>query len=159
MNLKLKFSHEFTNNPYLHSAVSKALNNFKIRRAQEARNNQFFFQFFQNNELFEIFKMFKKAVELTFTIQKANVCSPWTACSVLNWKFFFWINLVQKLKVISLSWNFVPRLIQICKVQWSCSLFLFPTGSTFLGKFGPKNQNCQFELKFCTTLTWISRIM
>ena len=89
MNLKLKFSHEFTNNPYLHSAVSKALNNFKIRRAQKVRNNQFLFQFFQNNEIFEIFKMFKKIVELTFTTQKGNVCSPWTACSVFNWKFFF----------------------------------------------------------------------
>ena len=39
--------------------VSKALYNFKIKRAQEARYNQFFFQNVQNNEVFEIFKMFK----------------------------------------------------------------------------------------------------
>ena len=26
--------------------------------------------------------------------------------------------------------------------------FMFSTGNTFLGKFDPKNQNCQFELKF-----------
>ena len=45
--------------------------------------------------------MFKNTVELTFTKQKANVCSPWTACS-------------------------------------------------FLGKFGPKTQNYQFKLEFCT---------
>ena len=32
---------------------------FKIMRAQEARHNQFFFQNIQNNEIFEIFKMFK----------------------------------------------------------------------------------------------------
>ena len=62
-NLKLKFrskfNHDFTNNGYLHSAVWKALYNFKIKRAQEARHNQFFFQNVQNNEIFEIFKMFR----------------------------------------------------------------------------------------------------
>ena len=33
------------------------------------------------------------------------------------------------------------------------------TGNTFLGKFGPKNKNCQFELKFRTRLIWICRII
>ena len=37
----------------------KALYNFKIKRAQEARHNQFFFQNVQKNEIFEIFKIFK----------------------------------------------------------------------------------------------------
>ena len=104
-------------------------------------------------------KCLKTTVELTFTTQKANACSPWTVCSVFNWKYLFWVNLVQKLKIISLSWNFVPRLIQICRIPWWCSLFLFLTGNTFLGKFGPKNQNWQFQLKFCTRLIWICRIM
>ena len=103
-------------------------------------------------------KCLKTTVELTFTTQKANACSPWTACSVFNWKYLFWVNLVQKLKIISLSWNFVPRLIQICRIPWWCSLFLFSTGNTFLGKFGSKNQNCQFELKFRTRLIWICKI-
>ena len=48
-----------TNHGYLYSAVSKALYNFKITRAQGARHNHFFFQNIQNNEIFEIFKMFK----------------------------------------------------------------------------------------------------
>ena len=91
------------------TVVCKALYNFKIKRAHEARHNQFFFQNFQNNEINEIFKMFKNTVELTFTNQKANACSPWTACSVFNWKYLFCVNLVQKLKIISLTWNFVPR--------------------------------------------------
>ena len=51
-------------------------------------------------------KCLKTTVELTFTTQKANACSPWTACSVFNWKYLF------------------------------------------LGKFGPKTQNYQFNLKF-----------
>ena len=53
-------------------------------------------------------KCLKTTVELTFTAQKAKACSPWTACSVFNWKYLFW------------------------------------------GKFGPKTQNYQFKLKFCT---------
>ena len=94
----------------------------------------------------------KTTVKLTFTTQKANACSPWAACSAFKWKYIFWVNLVQKLKTISLSYNLVPRLIQICRIPWRCSFFLFSTGNTFLGKFGPKNENCQFELKFCTRL-------
>ena len=62
-------------------------------------------------------------------------------------------------KIIILSWNFVPRLIQIRSIPWWCSRFLFSTGKTFSGKFGPKNQNCQFGLKFRTRLMWICRII
>ena len=132
-NLKLKFrskvDHNFTNH-----AVWKPLYNFKIKRAQEARHNQLFFQNVQNNEIFEIFKMFKNNS---------------------------WINVyyTKSKRLISLSWNFVPRLIQVYRTPWGCLLFLFSTGNTFLGKFGPKNQNCQFELKFRTRLIWICRIM
>ena len=48
-------------------------------------------------------KCSKTTVELTFTAQKANACSPWTACSVFDWKYSFWVNLVQKLKIVRLS--------------------------------------------------------
>ena len=145
-----------TNHGYLHSAVWKTLHNFKIKRAQEARHNQFLFQYVQKMRSLRSSKCLKTTVELTFTIQKTSACSPWTACSVFNWKYqFSWVNLVQKLKFISLNWNFVPRLIEICRISWWCSLFLFSTANTFLGKFGPKNQICQFELKFRTRLLWI----
>ena len=59
VKFRLKFNHGFTNHGYLHSAVWKALHNVKIKRAQEVRHNQFFFQNVQNNEIFQIFKMFK----------------------------------------------------------------------------------------------------
>ena len=88
-----------------------------------------------------------------------QTCSPWTACSVFDWKYLFRVNLVEKLRIISLSWYLVPRLSQICRIPWWCSLFLFSTGSTFLAKFDLKNQNCQFELKFRTRLIWVCRIM
>ena len=59
LKFRSKFNHGFTNHGYLDSAVWKALYNFKIKRAQEARHNLFFFENFQNNEVFETFKMFK----------------------------------------------------------------------------------------------------
>ena len=48
-------------------------------------------------------KRLQTTVELMFTAQKENACSPWTACSVCDWKYPFWVNLVHKLKIISLS--------------------------------------------------------
>ena len=155
LKFRSKFNQDFTNHGYLHSAVWKALYNFKIKRAQEARHNQFFFQNFQNN-IFETFRMFRNNSWINIYYTKSK---RWTVCSVFSWKYLFWVNLVQKLKIISLSWNFVSRLIQICRIPWWCSLFLFSTGNTFLGKYGPKNQNCKFKLKFRTMLIWICRIM
>ena len=34
-------------------------------------------------------KFLKTTIELTFTTQKANACSSWTACFVFDWKCFF----------------------------------------------------------------------
>ena len=123
LKFRLKFNHG-----YLDSAVWKALYSFKIKRNQGARHNQFFFQ--KKMRSLRSLKCLK-TVELTCTAQKLNTCSPWTACSLFDWKYLFWANLIQKLKIKSLSWNFVSRLIQICRIPWSCSLFLFSTGKLF----------------------------
>ena len=74
---------------------------------------------------------------------------------VFNYSFFdqkyqFWGNLVQKIKIICLKWKLVPRLIRICRLEWSCLLFLFYIKNIFLGKLGSKNQNYQFKQKFDT---------
>ena len=130
---------------------------WKELKRQDITN--FSFKMFKIMRSLRSSKCLKTTVELTFTTQKANACSPWTACSVFDWKYLFWVNLVQKLRIISLSWNFVPRQIQICRIPWWYSLFRFWSGFTFLGKFDPKNQNCQFELKFRTRLIWIFRTM
>ena len=61
-------------------------------------------------------KYSKTTVELTFTVQETNACSPWTAYSVSDWKYPFWVNLVQKLKIVCLSCNLVLRLIQIRRI-------------------------------------------
>ena len=50
--------------------------------------------------------------------------------SVFDRKYHFWVNLVQKIKIINLSWNLVLRLIRIWRIQWWCSFFLFSTRNT-----------------------------
>ena len=70
--------------------------------------------------------------------------------SILAKEYLFCANLVRKIKIVSLSWNLVARLIRIRRIQWWCSLFPLSTRNTFLGLFGTKIQNCQFKLKFGT---------
>ena len=41
--------------------------------------------------------------------------------SVLHWKYPFYPNLVQNIKIVSLSWNLVPGLIWIYRTEWSFS--------------------------------------
>ena len=53
---------------------------------------------------------------------------------------------VQKIKIDSLRWNLISRLIQICQIQWSVHFFRFWPETPFLGKFGPNWQYLQFFL-------------
>ena len=70
--------------------------------------------------------------------------------SAFRWDYPFWANLVQLIKIVRLSWNLVPRLIRICKINVMVHLIYFRLKIPFFGKFGPKYQNCQFILKFGT---------
>ena len=47
---------------------------------------------------------------------------------VLDKKYHFLTMLVQKNKSVSLSWNLVPRLIRICRIEWAFSLFFVLDG-------------------------------
>ena len=69
---------------------------------------------------------------------------------ILHGKQPFLANLVQKMISVSFSRNLERRLIRICKIQQWCSLFQFQIKTPLLRKFGPKHQNCQFNLKFGT---------
>ena len=70
--------------------------------------------------------------------------------SVWGRKHPFWASLVQKMKIVSFSWNLIHSLTQIWRTQWWCSLFLFFNDTPFYGKFVSKNQNCVLKLKFGT---------
>ena len=94
---------------------------------------------------------------LMFTTQKTNACSPWTTCSVFDWKYHFWCELGPKTQIIRLSWNILPRLIQICRNSWGCSLFLFLIANTFLCKFSQKIKIVSLRWNLLR-LMWIWRI-
>ena len=53
---------------------------------------------------------------------------------VLIWKYSFWVNLVPKFKIASLSWNLVPRLFWMCKIQWWCFFFVLDLLSNVFSK-------------------------
>ena len=75
--------------------------------------------------------------------------------SVLERKHLFEENLVQKTKIGSLRWNLVSRLIQICRIQWWCLLFVFQSGNNLFGQIWSKKSNCQLKLKFGTQINSI----
>ena len=78
---KSKFNYDFTNHGYLQDITNFPFKMFKIMRSLRSS------------------KCLEATFELTFTTQKASDFSPWTACSVFNWKYFFGVNLVQKSKL------------------------------------------------------------
>ena len=56
-----------------------------------------------------------------------------------------------KIKIVSLSWNLVPRLIPIGNwIQWSFYFFHFQPEIPFSGKFVPNIPNCLFRLKLAS---------
>ena len=116
------------------------------------------FKMFKRMRFLRSWKCSKTTVESTYTTQKGKVCSSWTDFSVFDWKYPFWLNLVLKLKIVGLTKNLVLRLIQICRVPWQCSLFLFFDRKYHFGQIWSKIQNCQFEQKFESRLIWNFRI-
>ena len=66
---------------------------------------------------------------------------------VFDRKYPFSANLVQKVKIISLSWNLVGRLIRICRIQRYCSLFWFFSGNTLFGHIWSKISKLSIEAK------------
>ena len=75
----------------------------KEPRKQEITN--FSFKMFKMMRFLRSSKCSKTIIKLTFTTQKANTCSPWTTCSVFDWKYPFWVNF-QKLNIVSFKLKF-----------------------------------------------------
>ena len=56
--------------------------------------------------------------------------------SMVLFTFFYWKhpsggNLVQKIKIVSLSSNLVPKVIRICRIQWYVHFLCFIPKTTF----------------------------
>ena len=93
------------------------------------------------------------------TVSNDHGHTPKCDFPVLDRKYTFWVNLIQKIKIASLNWNLVPRLVRKSWIQLWYSFFLFfYQKNLFLSKFGPKGQNCQFKLKLLPRLFRIHRI-
>ena len=77
------------------------LNRVKVKRAQEARDNQFLFQNVQKMRFLRPSKCSKTIAELTFTTQKTNACFllDWLFCSVVT----FFGKFGSKTQIVSLS--------------------------------------------------------
>ena len=60
--------------------------------------------------------------------------------------------MVQKVKIVTWSWNLVLRLIWISRLtnDAQCLCFIIEITFFFCKYFGPKNQNCGCQLKFGT---------
>ena len=96
----------------------------------------------------------------------------WTNLNIHNWmvlftfsifdrKYPFLENLVQKIKIPSLSWNSVQNLIGICRIGWWFFFFFFCLRPEipFLGKFGPKKITIlSLSWNLVVRLIWICRI-
>ena len=78
--------------------------------------------------------------------------------SLLDRKHLFWVNLVQKIKIVSLSWNLVPRPIWICRILWSCLLFLLHWKHPFCSNLVRKIKIFSLSWNLVPSLIWICRV-
>ena len=102
-------------------------------------------------KFFRSSKCSKTIVELKFTTQKPNPCTPWIVCSVSDWKYPFRVNLVQKTQNCQFKMKSGTQINSNTeKYVVMFTFFVLDQKKTLLGKSGPTNQNCQFRLKFAT---------
>ena len=82
---------------------------FLVHMCKMMISSVIFFSFFQNSD-FSGFSNFINKCQ-----KEIQVCP--SDFSFLDWKYVSWVNLVQKFKIVSLSWSLVPRLVfRICKI-------------------------------------------
>ena len=74
--------------------------------------------------VFTFFDYDQKCPFWTNLVQKVKIIN-------LTWNVIPKLWRIQKVKIISSSWNLVPKLIGICRTQWSCSLFSFSIRNAF----------------------------
>ena len=74
-------------------------------------------------------------------------------------KYPFWVSLVQKAKIISLSWNLVLTLIQTCRVQWWCSRFLFFIGNAIFWQIWSKKLKLSLKAEILQILIASAKIL
>ena len=71
----------------------------------------------------------------------------------------FWEKLVQKFKIVSLSWNLVTRIFRMCWIQKWYYFFFALNGKYRFWKNLVKNPKCLHKLNFGTKSKSFSRIL
>ena len=61
---------------------------------------------------------------------------------LFDWKYPFWANLVQKIKIVSIAVIWYLDEFEHGEFNGDALFFWFRLEILFLGEFGPKNQNC-----------------
>ena len=56
----------------------------------------------------------------------------------------FMANLIQNIKIVSLNWNLVVRLIWLCRIEWCSSIFTFLTRNTISLQISEKKKKKEF---------------
>ena len=146
-----KFGPKIQNCQFKLKSGTWAIQIMKIYNA-ELNGDFHFFSFLSRNTLFgQIWsKKWNCQFKLKFgTLSNSNIQNSkiMFTFSVLDRKYLSWVRLVQKIKIVSLSWNLVLRRIQICRIQCWCSLVLFLTGSTLFWQISSKNSKL-LKVKF-----------
>ena len=111
------------------------------------------FSFSIRNTLFQQISQKIKIISLRWNLvlRLIRICRIQRCCSlfsVFNRKYPLCTTLVEKIKILRFRWKLIPRVIRICRIQWWYSLFLIRPEILFWRKFDPKNEICQFKLKF-----------
>ena len=83
----------------------------------------------------------------TYTISSMQSSMMLFSFFVFEWKYSFWENLVQNIKIVTLCWNLLPRLIRIWGIQWCDSLFLFPSADGLSVQILSKKSKLSVEVK------------
>ena len=77
---------------------------------------------------------------------------------VCDWKFCFWENLVQNVKITSLTWNWVSRLIGIRRVQYDAHFFVFNLKYNFCANLVQNIKINSWSWNLAASLIRISKI-
>ena len=100
----------------------------------DKRTNPFFANFLQKIKVVSLSVNSVILNKVNSTMQNSMVIFNFLLLFLWDWKYRFWENLVQKIKIASWSWNLVIRLTQISKIQWWWSFFLLFIGNTLFGQ-------------------------
>ena len=83
--------------------------------------------FFLHWQFFEFTLSFRVFVTLLYIIEFTATMFVLLFAKLMYAQHVYRVNLVQKIKIVRLSWNLTPRLIRMRRIQWWCSFLPFST--------------------------------